>query len=166
MVSLHGDHLMTISCLAASLGRSVVVYRSTLQLCTDFALFSFIKSNRLCKDQVLWKVHWARFHLWCTFSSLSFPYPVTRLAFASSQFNSSDGQVVRASASGAVDSGLIPSRIKPMTLKLVFTASLLDAHRTVWRTSRQVYLSCRWERHLTGFPHSIGRIDRFLVIGG
>ena len=25
-----------------------------------------------------------------------------------------------------VDSGLIPSRVKPMTLKLVFTASLLD----------------------------------------
>ena len=41
--------------------------------------------------------------------------------------NSSDGRVVRASASGAVDSGLIPSRVKPMTLKLVFTASLLDA---------------------------------------
>ena len=30
------------------------------------------------------------------------------------------------SASGAVDSGLIPSRVKPMTLRLVFTASLLD----------------------------------------
>ena len=34
---------------------------------------------------------------------------------------------VRASALGAVDSGLIPSRVKPMTLKLVFTAFLLDA---------------------------------------
>ena len=33
----------------------------------------------------------------------------------------------RASVSGAVDSGLISSRVKPMTLKLVFTASLLDA---------------------------------------
>ena len=32
-----------------------------------------------------------------------------------------------ASVSGAVDSGLIPSRVKPMTLKLIFTASLLDA---------------------------------------
>ena len=32
-----------------------------------------------------------------------------------------------ASVSCAVDSGLIPSRVKPMTLKLVFTASLLDA---------------------------------------
>ena len=33
----------------------------------------------------------------------------------------------RASTSGAVDLGLIPSRVKPMTVKLVFTASLLDA---------------------------------------
>ena len=41
--------------------------------------------------------------------------------------SNSDGRVVRASASGAVDAGLIPSRLKPMTLKLVFTASLLDA---------------------------------------
>ena len=40
---------------------------------------------------------------------------------------SSDGRVVRASASGAADSGLIPSRVKPMILKLVFAASLLDA---------------------------------------
>ena len=39
---------------------------------------------------------------------------------------SSDGRVVRASASGAVDLGLIPSRVKPMTLKLVFAASQLD----------------------------------------
>ena len=42
------------------------------------------------------------------------------------QSNSLDGRMVRTSASGAVDSGLIPSRVKPMTLKLVFTASLLD----------------------------------------
>ena len=41
--------------------------------------------------------------------------------------DSSDGRVVRASAYGAVDSGLITSRVKPITLKLVFTASLLDA---------------------------------------
>ena len=40
--------------------------------------------------------------------------------------DSSDGQVVRASASGAVDLGLISSRVTPMTLKLIFTASLLD----------------------------------------
>ena len=43
------------------------------------------------------------------------------------QDNSSDGRVVRASASGAVDLGLIPSRVKSMTLKLVFTAFLLEA---------------------------------------
>ena len=33
----------------------------------------------------------------------------------------------RASAYGAVDLGLIPNRVKPMTLKLLYTASLLDA---------------------------------------
>ena len=41
--------------------------------------------------------------------------------------NSRDGQVVRASASRAVDSGLIPSRIKPMTFKLFFSVSPLEA---------------------------------------
>ena len=35
--------------------------------------------------------------------------------------------MVRASASGAVDSGLIPIRVKPITLKLLFTVSVLDA---------------------------------------
>ena len=35
----------------------------------------------------------------------------------------------RTSVSWAVESGLIPSRVKPMTLKLVFTASLLDAQQ-------------------------------------
>ena len=37
--------------------------------------------------------------------------------------------MIRAFASGAVDLGLIPSRIKPMTLKSVFTASLFDVQR-------------------------------------
>ena len=45
----------------------------------------------------------------------------------SQDFSSSDGQVKSASSSGSVDSGLIPSRIKPMTLKLLFTASLFGA---------------------------------------
>ena len=36
---------------------------------------------------------------------------------------SSDGRVVRSSASGAVDFGLIPSRVKSMTLKLVHTTA-------------------------------------------
>ena len=35
----------------------------------------------------------------------------------------------RASASEAVDSSLIPSRLEPITLKLVFTASLLDVQQ-------------------------------------
>ena len=43
--------------------------------------------------------------------------------------SSSDGRVVIASASRVVESGLIPSQIKPMTLILVFTASLLDAQQ-------------------------------------
>ena len=38
--------------------------------------------------------------------------------------------MVSASASGAVDSSLIPSRVKPITLKLVFTASLLNAQHS------------------------------------
>ena len=37
-----------------------------------------------------------------------------------------EGRVVKASASKPVDSGLIPSRFKPLALKLIFTASLLD----------------------------------------
>ena len=41
--------------------------------------------------------------------------------------NSRDGQLLRASASRTVDSGLIPSVVKPMTFKLVFTVSPLDA---------------------------------------
>ena len=35
--------------------------------------------------------------------------------------------MVRAFASGAVDSGLIPSQVKPITFILVLKASLLDA---------------------------------------
>ena len=46
---------------------------------------------------------------------------------SSSDINSSDGQVVGASASEAVDSGLIPGRVKLMTLQLVFPAFLFDA---------------------------------------
>ena len=42
-------------------------------------------------------------------------------------FNSFDGRVDRASAPKPKNLGLIPSQVKPMTLKLVFTASLLGA---------------------------------------
>ena len=41
-------------------------------------------------------------------------------------FYCSDGRVDRASASGAVVLALIPSLVYAITLKLVFTASLLD----------------------------------------
>ena len=37
------------------------------------------------------------------------------------------GERSRASALAAADLGLIPSRVKPMTLKLILTAFLLDA---------------------------------------
>ena len=77
-------------------------------------------------------------------------------------YNSSDGRVIKASSSGAVDLGLIPSRVKPMALKLVFTASCLTLRvkGIMWRTSLQVYLLCRWKRHLAGFPH-LGVVDRW-----
>ena len=63
-----------------------------------------------------------------------------------------DGRVVRASASRAVCLDLIPILVKPMALKLL-SCLTLSIKGTVWRTSRQVYLLCGWERHLTGFPH-------------
>ena len=49
-----------------------------------------------------------------------------------------------------MDLGLIPSWVKPMTLKLVFTTSCLtlSIEETVWKTNRLVYLLCRRERHL------------------
>ena len=67
--------------------------------------------------------------------------------------NNTDGQTVRAS-SEAIDLGLIPSRVKPLTLKLVFTASYLTfgIKETVWRTSRQVYLLYRWKGTLRDSP--------------
>ena len=40
--------------------------------------------------------------------------------------NASNGRVDRASASGVKDLGLISSRVKLMTVKLLFAASLLD----------------------------------------
>ena len=44
--------------------------------------------------------------------------------------SNSDGRVVRASASEAVDSGVIPSQGEPVILKLIFTASLLGAQQS------------------------------------
>ena len=71
---------------------------------------------------------------------------------AMAEFNSSDGRVVRAPVSGAVDSGLIPSRVKPMTVKYSRLPCLtLSIKGTVWRTSRASNFLCHWERHLAGF---------------
>ena len=39
------------------------------------------------------------------------------------------GRMDRASATEAVDSGSIPGRVKPTTVKLVLTASLLDVQQ-------------------------------------
>ena len=79
-------------------------------------------------------------------------------------WNSSDGRVVRATASVAVDLDLIPCRVKPTTFKLVFTASLIDIQHsgTAWNESRQVDLLCRWERHLARLPH-LGVVGRWLA---
>ena len=78
------------------------------------------------------------------------------------RFNSSDGRVVRASASGAVDSLVLDSESGQTDDFIIGIHSylLLDVsiNGTVWKTSRQVYLWCRWEGHLAGFPH-LGVVD-------
>ena len=43
-----------------------------------------------------------------------------------------------------------------------FPCLTLSIKVTVWRTSRQVYLLCRWEKHLAGFPH-LSVVDRRLA---
>ena len=71
--------------------------------------------------------------------------------------------MARASASGAVDSGLISSRVKPMTLKLVFTASLLDAqHYRDSLENKPASLLLLLGRRLAGFPH-VSVVDRSSV---
>ena len=69
----------------------------------------------------------------------------------------SDGRVVKASASGAVDSGLIASRVKLMTLKLVFTAALLDAQHLrdcVENKPASLLVVPLGKAHLAGFAPS------------
>ena len=79
------------------------------------------------------------------------------------ELNSSDGLVVRVYASRAVDLSLILSRVKPMTLKLIFTASLLDAqHSRDNVENKPASLLVPLERHLVGLPH-LGVIDRWLA---
>ena len=64
--------------------------------------------------------------------------------------------MVRASASEAVDLGLISSRVKPMTLKLVFTASLLDALQERYSLENKAVSSLvvPLEKALSGIPPS------------
>ena len=86
-----------------------------------------------------------------------------------------------ASASGSVDLGFDSEWGQTNDLNWYSQLPCLtfSIEGTVWRTSRQVYLLCRWERHLAGFPH-LGVVERcpatpkrartalrrFLVIGG
>ena len=60
------------------------------------------------------------------------------------------------SASGAVHLGYIPSRVKPMTFDLVFTASLLDAqhYRDSVKNKPASMLAVSLERALRGIPPS------------
>ena len=69
---------------------------------------------------------------------------------------SSDGRVVRASASAAVDRGLIPSLVIPVTLKLPFTVSLLDAqhYRDSVESKPASLLVVSLEKTLCGIPPS------------
>ena len=69
--------------------------------------------------------------------------------------NSSDGRVERASVLGAVYLGLIPSRAKPMTLKLVFTASLLGSWHSALKGQcgeKQTLLVVPLGKALSGIP--------------
>ena len=72
--------------------------------------------------------------------------------------NSSDGRVETVSVLGAVDSGLISSRAKPVTSKLVFTNSLLDSN--IVENKEASFLVVPLEKALTGILH-LGVIDRW-----
>ena len=83
-------------------------------------------------------------------------------------------------ALGAVDSGLIPSRVKPMTLKLIFTASLLDLltfsiKRAVWRIGCLIFhqklyftltlgLTCSFWEKITFVKNFLKNINRWGVL--
>ena len=62
----------------------------------------------------------------------------------------------RASVSLAVDLGLIPSRVKSMTLKLVFTASLLDVqhYRDSVESRAASFTFCAGGKAFSGIPPS------------
>ena len=79
------------------------------------------------------------------------------------QFNSSDGRVVRSVCLLSCRIGFDSESGQTNDFKNWYSqlpCLTLSIEGTVWRTSRQVYLLCRWERHLAGFPH-LGVVDRW-----
>ena len=70
--------------------------------------------------------------------------------------------MLRASAFAVVDSGLICGRVKQMTLKLAFTASLLDAQhqRDSVKNKPASLLVVPLGKALSGIPH-LGVVDRW-----
>ena len=82
-----------------------------------------------------------------------------------SSLNSSDVQVVKAFASEALDLGLIPSRVKPMTLKSIFTSSLLDLLqlRDSVENKRASLLVVPLGKALSGITPSCRQVDRWLA---
>ena len=80
------------------------------------------------------------------------------------QFNSSDSRVTRAATPGAVHSGLILSRVKPTTLKLLFTASLFKTQLYMFMVeNKPASLLAPLVRHLAGFLH-LRAVDRWPAI--
>ena len=67
--------------------------------------------------------------------------------------NSANGRVLRASAFEDVDSSLIPTRVKSLTIKLLLLQlPYLTISIKVWTTSWQVRLFTVIRRHLTEVP--------------
>ena len=63
----------------------------------------------------------------------------------------------------AANSGLVLSQVEPITRKLVFTASCftLSIKKALSRTSRQVFLLCRWEKLLVARFARLRIVDRW-----
>ena len=82
-----------------------------------------------------------------------------------SKYDSSDGRVVWSVCLLSCRLGFDSESGQTNDLKIGYSqlpCLTLSIEGTVWRTSRQVYLLCRRERHLAGFPH-LGVVDRWLA---
>ena len=97
-------------------------------------------------------------------SPLTFPTPHhTFLHLLHTSFNSSDGRVVWSVCLLSCRLGFNSESGQTNDFKNWYSqlpCLTLSIKGTVWRTSRQVYLLCRWEWHLAGFPH-LGVVDRW-----